>query len=288
MSRAAERPCSAGRARRSGRSRRWRAGPAGATRGRRRGPWRADAGRRSPRDRTAFGLDADRDRHRELAGCPGARRTREPRAAAPRGPGRHAGRRRARCRRRRRGRAPARRARGRPEDRCAGPRPQDRPRLGPARASWRRRGPRRPPRALLADARRHGIDARGLLVEPMAEHGVELIVGRAPRRVVRAARDGRPGRRARRGPRRRRDPAGAGHARCGARDARRAPRRCGSWPGFAEAPASIGHAVAELIVGVAAFALDRPDVLEIDLNPVIATVDGAVAVDALVVVDEHA
>jgi len=46
-------------------------------------------------------------------------------------------------------------------------------------------------------------------------------------------------------------------------------------------------AVAELIVGVAAFAVDRLDVLEIDLNPVIATADGAVAVDALVVVDEN-
>ena len=46
-------------------------------------------------------------------------------------------------------------------------------------------------------------------------------------------------------------------------------------------------AVAELIVGVAAFAFDRLDVLEIDLNPVIATADGAVAVDALVVIDER-
>ena len=47
------------------------------------------------------------------------------------------------------------------------------------------------------------------------------------------------------------------------------------------------EALAELIVGVAAFAVDRSDVLEIDLNPVIATADGAVAVDALVVVDER-
>jgi len=47
------------------------------------------------------------------------------------------------------------------------------------------------------------------------------------------------------------------------------------------------EAIADLIVGVAAFAAARPDVLEIDLNPVIATGDGAVAVDALVVVDER-
>ena len=49
-------------------------------------------------------------------------------------------------------------------------------------------------------------------------------------------------------------------------------------------PAVDQEALADLIVGVAAFAADRPDILEIDLNPVIATADAAVAVDALVVV----
>jgi hypothetical protein len=43
-------------------------------------------------------------------------------------------------------------------------------------------------------------------------------------------------------------------------------------------------AVVDLIVGLAAFVAERSDVLEVDLNPVIATPDAAVAVDALVVV----
>ena len=141
--------------------------------------------------------------------------------------------------------------------------------------------------ALLADARRHGIDARGLLVEPMAEQGVELIVG--------ARRDASFG------------PlvmVGLGGVLAEVLDdvaIRLAPvtrdaalemldglRGSALLAGVRGGAGVDRDAVAELIVGVAAFALDRPDVLEIDLNPVIATVDGAVAVDALVVVDEHA
>jgi hypothetical protein len=38
-----------------------------------------------------------------------------------------------------------------------------------------------------------------------------------------------------------------------------------------------------LIVALSTLAIERPDLLEVDLNPVIATVDGAVVVDALVV-----
>ena len=57
--------------------------------------------------------------------------------------------------------------------------------------------------------------------------------------------------------------------------------------GVRGAPAVDRGAVADLIVGVADFAVARQDILEIDLNPVIASADGAIAVDALVVVDER-
>jgi acyl-CoA synthetase (NDP forming) len=139
---------------------------------------------------------------------------------------------------------------------------------------------------LLADARRQAIDARGLLVEPMAEDGVELIVGA------------------------RRDPSfgplvmvGLGGVLAEVVDdvaIRLAPvthdiahemlaglRGSAILGGTRGGTAVDREAVAELIVGVATFALERPDVLEIDLNPVIATADGAIAVDALVVVDER-
>jgi D-aminopeptidase len=46
-------------------------------------------------------------------------------------------------------------------------------------------------------------------------------------------------------------------------------------------------AVAELITGLSAMAIGAPEILEIDLNPVIASADGAMAVDALVVVADH-
>jgi acyl-CoA synthetase (NDP forming) len=45
-------------------------------------------------------------------------------------------------------------------------------------------------------------------------------------------------------------------------------------------------ALADLIVGVARLGVDRLDVAEIDLNPVVAGAGGAIAVDALVVLDE--
>ena len=139
---------------------------------------------------------------------------------------------------------------------------------------------------LLEIARRDGIDARGLLVEPMAEAGVELIVG--------ARRDASFG------------PlvmVGLGGVLAEVLDdvaIRLAPvtrdialamlgelRGSRILDGVRGATVVDRHALADLIVGVAAFAVSRPDVLEIDLNPVIATADGAVAVDALVVVDER-
>jgi hypothetical protein len=48
-------------------------------------------------------------------------------------------------------------------------------------------------------------------------------------------------------------------------------------------PAVDRAAVAEIVVAVARLGVDRPDVVEVDLNPVISSSGGAVAVDALVV-----
>ncbi len=47
-------------------------------------------------------------------------------------------------------------------------------------------------------------------------------------------------------------------------------------------------ALAELVAAVARFLVDNPDVVVVDLNPVIAGPDGAVAVDALIVADRGA
>ena len=59
----------------------------------------------------------------------------------------------------------------------------------------------------------------------------------------------------------------------GARHPRRRPRR----------PPVDRGAVADLIVALARLGDARPDILEVDLNPVIASATGALAVDALVV-----
>ncbi len=45
------------------------------------------------------------------------------------------------------------------------------------------------------------------------------------------------------------------------------------------------HALVELLVRLGALAVERPDIVEIDLNPVVAGPSGAVAVDALVVLE---
>jgi hypothetical protein len=44
-------------------------------------------------------------------------------------------------------------------------------------------------------------------------------------------------------------------------------------------------AVASMLVALGRLGVERPDVLEVDLNPVLASADGALAVDALVVVE---
>ena len=49
-------------------------------------------------------------------------------------------------------------------------------------------------------------------------------------------------------------------------------------------PAVDRAAVTDLIVGLARLGWERPELLEVDLNPVLASSRGAVAADALVVV----
>jgi acetyltransferase len=135
---------------------------------------------------------------------------------------------------------------------------------------------------LMAAARQHGIDARGLLVEPMADPGLELIVGL------------------------KRDPSfgpvvvvGLGGVLAEVLDdvaIRLAPirrdealamlddlRGARLLDGVRGRPGIDRAALAELIVALSCLGDARPDIVEVDLNPVIATPDGAVAVDALVV-----
>ena len=136
---------------------------------------------------------------------------------------------------------------------------------------------------LLASGRRHGLEIRGLLVEPMAAPGLELIVGM------------------------RRDAAfgpvvvvGLGGVLAEVLDdvsVRLAPvpveealamlselRGARILDGVRGRPAVDRDAVAEIIVTLSRVAMARPDIVEADMNPVIASPDGALAVDALVVV----
>jgi acyl-CoA synthetase (NDP forming) len=136
--------------------------------------------------------------------------------------------------------------------------------------------------ALLETGRRHGLAVRGLLVEAMARPGVELIVGL------------------------RRDPqfgpavlVGLGGTLTEILDdvsIRLAPidlatadamldelRAAPVLRGVRGRPPVDRHALATMLVEVARLGVERPDILEIDLNPVIASPSGVVAVDALVV-----
>ena len=129
--------------------------------------------------------------------------------------------------------------------------------------------PRRPRRARRADGRRRDRAHRRA----------------RPRPAVRTGRRRRARRGPRRGPRRRGDPARADRPSRGARDARVAPRG----PLLAGArgrPAVDRRAVADLVVALGRLAWDRPDLVAVDLNPVLAGPDGAIAVDALVVLED--
>ncbi len=141
--------------------------------------------------------------------------------------------------------------------------------------------------ALLETARRLGPAVRGLLVEPMAAPGVELLLGM------------------------RRDPqfgpvvlVGLGGILTEVLDdvaIRLAPvdlataesmlddlRGARLLRGVRGRPPIDRAAVSSMLVALGRLGVDRPDVLEVDLNPVIASEEGAVAVDALVVIEGSA
>jgi acyl-CoA synthetase (NDP forming) len=137
---------------------------------------------------------------------------------------------------------------------------------------------------LLETGRHHGLTVRGLLVEAMAGPGVELIVGL------------------------RRDPqfgpvvlVGLGGVLTEALDdvaIRLAPVDAATAEAMLDAlrgakllagvrgrPAIDRSAVVSMLVALGRLGTERSDVLEIDLNPVIASASGAMTVDALVVLE---
>ncbi|MDO8484908.1 MAG: acetate--CoA ligase family protein [Candidatus Limnocylindrales bacterium] len=137
---------------------------------------------------------------------------------------------------------------------------------------------------LLDVGRRNGLAVRGLLVEPMAPPGVELILGM------------------------RRDPqfgpvvlVGLGGTLTEVLDdvaIRLAPldlaaaesmlddlRGARLLGGVRGRPPIDRAAVASMLVALGRLGAERPDVLEVDLNPVMASEEGAIAVDALVVLE---
>jgi len=135
---------------------------------------------------------------------------------------------------------------------------------------------------VLAAGRAAGAAVRGLLVEPMVAGGVELIVGfeRDPLfgptvlvgsgGILAEIVDDVAIRLA---------PIDRAIALAMLDELRAAPLLAGA----RGRPAVDRLALADLIVAVAGFGCSRPDVIEVDLNPVIAGPAGAVAVDALVV-----
>ncbi len=141
--------------------------------------------------------------------------------------------------------------------------------------------------SMLDAARRRGLEVRGLLVQPMTPPGLELILGI------------------------RRDPLFGASVLVGLggvltevlddvaiRLAPVTPRVAMSMlddlrgrrllDGVRGRPAVDRAAIAEMLVALGRLGADQPDVLEVDLNPVIASATGALAVDALVVLEEDA
>ncbi len=134
--------------------------------------------------------------------------------------------------------------------------------------------------------RREGLDVRGVIVEPMVDPGIELIVG-----LIRDPLFG---------------PAvlvGFGGIYAEVLDdvaIRLAPissedalamltslRGASLLAGARGRPAIDRDAVAELIVALAGLGWERPDIAAVDLNPVVASASGAVAVDGLVVLADR-
>jgi acyl-CoA synthetase (NDP forming) len=138
--------------------------------------------------------------------------------------------------------------------------------------------------ALLETGRRRGLTVRGLLVEPMAAPGLEMIIGM------------------------RRDPqfgpavlVGLGGVLTEVLDdvaVRLAPvddvsaremlddlRGARLLQGVRGRPPVDRSAIVAMVVALSRLGIERPDLLEVDLNPVLATAGGALAVDALVVLE---
>jgi acyl-CoA synthetase (NDP forming) len=138
--------------------------------------------------------------------------------------------------------------------------------------------------ALLETGRRRGLTVRGLLVEPMAAPGLEMIIGL------------------------RRDPqfgpavlVGLGGVLTEVLDdvaVRLAPvddvsagamlddlRGAALLRGVRGRPPVDRSAIVAILVALSRLGIERPDLLEVDLNPVLATAVGALAVDALVVLE---
>jgi hypothetical protein len=137
---------------------------------------------------------------------------------------------------------------------------------------------------LLTLARAQQLAVRGLLVEPMAEPGVELIVGlRRDPLFGPAILVGLGGILAEL-----LDDVAVGLAPVSASEAAAmldGLRGADLLDGARGGPVVDRAAIIELIVGLGRFATTRPDIAEVDLNPVVAGPSGALAVDALVVVD---
>jgi acyl-CoA synthetase (NDP forming) len=137
---------------------------------------------------------------------------------------------------------------------------------------------------LLEVGRRRGLTVRGLLISAMAPHGVELILGyrRDPHfgptvlvgfgGVLTEVLDDVAIRLA---------PLDQAAADAMLDDLRGSPI-LGALRGR---PAVDRGTVAEMLVALSRLGVERPDVLEVDLNPVIASAGGAIAVDALVVLE---
>jgi acyl-CoA synthetase (NDP forming) len=140
--------------------------------------------------------------------------------------------------------------------------------------------------SLLENGRRHALAVRGLLVAAMAPPGVEVIIGL------------------------RRDPqfgpavlVGLGGVLTEVLDdvaIRLAPldraaademldelRAAALLRGVRGRPPVDREALVEMLVALGRLGVERPDVLEVDLNPVVASARGALAVDALVVLEDR-
>lgn len=142
-------------------------------------------------------------------------------------------------------------------------------------------------RQLLELGAHHHLEIRGLLVQPMADAGVELIVGMrrdasfGPVVVVgfggvlaEVLDDVRM--------------ALAPVTRAAARELVMGLRGAALFGGVRGRPSVDVERIVDVVVAVADLAIARPDIQEIDANPVIATSDGALAVDALIVVLDDA